>query len=53
MVAARIPAPTFVIGAGGANKHAANENVPVSNLMHAGNLYRAILREVLPSKLSN
>lgn len=47
LVAEKFRAPTFIIGAGGNNKHAADENVPLENLEQAAGLYRSLLREVL------
>jgi succinyl-diaminopimelate desuccinylase len=47
MVAEKIPAPTFIIGTGGNNKHGADENVPLASLEAATNIYAALLRELL------
>lgn len=47
LVAEKFRKPTFIIGTGGANKHAANENVALENLEQAADLYRALLCEVL------
>lgn len=47
MVAEKIPAPTFIIGTGGENKHGANENVPLENIEQAARLYQAILGETI------
>lgn len=46
MVAEKIPAPTFIIGTGGDNKHGANENVPLDNIEQAVRIYRALIRKV-------
>jgi acetylornithine deacetylase/succinyl-diaminopimelate desuccinylase-like protein len=43
MIAEVVNSPTFVIGAGGENKHGANENVSVDDLIKATHLYKAIL----------
>ena len=47
MVVEKIPAPTFIIGTGGENKHGADENVPLENIEQAARLYSALLRQVL------
>ncbi|MGH3912365.1 MAG: M20 family metallopeptidase [Pseudonocardiaceae bacterium] len=47
LVAEKFSKPTFIIGTGGANKHAANENVALENLEQAASLYRTLLCEVL------
>lgn len=43
MITEIIKTPAFVIGAGGENKHGANENVTVDDLTKAKHLYKAIL----------
>lgn len=40
----KIKAPTFVIGAGGANYHAPNEYVPVTNLLKAQKIYEGVIK---------
>jgi acetylornithine deacetylase/succinyl-diaminopimelate desuccinylase-like protein len=47
MLTSVIKAPAYVIGAGGSNKHGANENVPITNLRQATALYEAILKGFL------
>jgi len=47
MVARRLNAPTYIIGAGGENKHGANENVPVVNIEKAAAIYKSLLTEFL------
>lgn len=47
MVTEKIPAPTFIIGTGGTNKHGTNENVSLENIEQAARIYSALLREVL------
>lgn len=47
MLASAIQAPAYVIGAGGGNKHGANEYVPITNLRQATALYEAILKGFL------
>lgn len=43
MLAEAIDAPIYVIGAGGENRHGANENVPIANLESARTLYQTII----------
>ncbi|HUP26229.1 MAG TPA: M20 family metallopeptidase [Candidatus Limnocylindrales bacterium] len=47
MVARKIATPTYVIGAGGFNRHGANEYVLINQLEQATCLYREILKEML------
>jgi acetylornithine deacetylase/succinyl-diaminopimelate desuccinylase-like protein len=47
MVAEKITAPTYIIGAGGNSKHGTNENVPLANLDAATKIYAALLQEIL------
>ncbi len=47
MLATTIDSPTYVIGAGGENRHGANENVPIANLERVGELYQTIINELL------
>jgi acetylornithine deacetylase/succinyl-diaminopimelate desuccinylase-like protein len=47
MLAATIDSPAYVIGAGGENRHGADENVPIANLEMAQELYEAILIKLL------
>ena len=43
MITELVDSPTFVIGAGGENKHGADENVAIDDLTKAMNLYKVIL----------
>lgn len=47
MVAEKIPAPIYIIGTGGENKHGANECASLENIEQATRLYREILRRTL------
>ncbi|MGB4762057.1 MAG: M20 family metallopeptidase [Candidatus Saccharimonas sp.] len=47
MLASTIDSPTYVIGAGGENRHGANENVPLANLEQARAIYEVITTELL------
>lgn len=47
MLAETITSPTYVIGAGGDNRHGANENVPLANLERARVLYQTIISKLL------
>ncbi len=47
MIAENIDVPTFIIGAGGQNKHGADEHVPIKNLEDATRLFGVILRQFL------
>lgn len=47
MITQKTTVPTFIIGAGGNNKHGANENVPVQNLEDAVKLFSVILQKFL------
>ncbi len=47
MITEKISTPTFIIGAGGNNKHGANENVPIKNLEDATKLFGVILQKFL------
>ena len=43
MITELVDAPTFVIGAGGENKHGADESVAIDDLTKAMHLYKVIL----------
>lgn len=43
MITEVITAPTYVIGAGGENKHGANESVDIEDLTKAKDIYKVIL----------
>ncbi len=47
MLAAIIDSPTYVIGAGGENRHGANENALITDLERARELYQTIITELL------
>ncbi|HEU4984710.1 MAG TPA: hypothetical protein VFT58_03640, partial [Nitrososphaera sp.] len=47
MITERTDAPVFIIGAGGQNKHGADEHVPLKNLEDAVKLFSAILQKFL------
>ena len=47
MLAATIDSPTYVIGAGGENRHGANENVALQDLECAREMYQTIITELL------
>lgn len=47
MLASSVDSPTYVIGAGGENRHGANENVPLANLEQAQTIYQVITTELL------
>ena len=47
MLAETITSPTYVIGAGGDNRHGANENVPLKHLEQARVLYQTIILSLI------
>lgn len=47
MITETVDTPTFIIGAGGQNKHGADENVPIQNLEDATKLFSVILQKFL------
>lgn len=47
MLAATIGSPAYVIGAGGENRHGANENVALQDLECAREMYQTIITELL------
>ena len=47
MLASTIESPTYVIGAGGENRHGANESVALVSLESARKLYQQIITDVL------
>lgn len=47
MLAETIDSPTYVIGAGGENRHGANENVPLADLERARKIYQTIITKLL------
>lgn len=50
MLAETIASPIYVIGAGGENKHGANENVAISDLEKARTLYQLIITNLIGEK---
>lgn len=50
MLAETITSPTYVIGAGGENRHGANENVSLADLERARGLYQIIMTKLLGEK---
>lgn len=47
MITENVDVPTFIIGAGGQNKHGADEHVPIKNLEDATRLFGVILQKFL------
>lgn len=47
MLAETIDSPTYVIGAGGENRHGANENVALADLERARKIYQTIITKLL------
>ena len=47
MITENVDVPTFIIGAGGHNKHGADEHVPIKNLEDATRLFGVILQKFL------
>lgn len=47
MLAETVDSPTYVIGAGGENRHGANENVALADLERARKIYQTIIMKLL------
>lgn len=48
MLADKLPSPIYVLGAGGDNKHGANENTSLENLTKAKLIYKNIIKSFCP-----